>query len=868
MDNLGLGDDLPSNSVHTVNVQKVDDLSSKYSYCIIESQSQGGVTTTCIQNDAAMNMEVAAKAEELPSSYDGVSPTASIDQFLSRQVRIHNSNWDVGSSYAINIKPWELFLHNPAVVRKLDNYHLIKGDLTITIYINGTPFHAGMMLAAYGYMNPVNELFTFGGTSHLITRSQRPHLYLNASTNTGGCMCVPFFYPDNFINLQSTLQGTNFDSNKLGNLTIDSIAPLAQLSGGTDIVTVTIFAHMTNVKLSAPTTRVAAFSGNPTDFTQFDIESQADEYSAKGPVSSIAAAVASAAGKLAVIPFITPFALATQLGANAIGGIASLFGYSKPTQIANIMPMRNYPTSSLSLVEGADTAQKLTATAKQELSIDPRTVALDPTDELTLDFFTKKESFLTLVTWDPSIAISESIFSCDVSPNLESREALATDVRVLPTALSFASRFFESWAGDLVFRFQVIGTQFHKGRIAIVYDPVGSISGVDPFNTTYNTIIDLSQGRDFSISFPWQQHTPYKTCNWTSTTDGFTHGTPSLIVQASPWANGRFYMVVVNDLVTPDSVTPVQFIVSIKAGDDFELANPSGANYRTAHNIAYSGPCGDVFGDFIECQAAEEDLIENLPENNNTVPILSAISTPNLKPLIFYGEKITSFRQLMKRYSYMRPLSVASTQTPPVNSITTTHLTAFPLMPGGGGPDVSVLGNVTYNGSSPLQLFSRAFAGWRGSIRYKFLSNVTLASQAVYRDSADVFRSLNTTYDMNITDISDAQTQSARAYNSLNKLFPQGGIAVTQNRSMDSLEVEVPYSLPIRFSETQRGSSLTTSNTKTNNYPYGDSFTYVENTAVAQRGSTHVYYAAGDDFTFFGFVGCPKFHTFIPPVPV
>jgi hypothetical protein len=137
-------------------------------------------------------------------------------------------------------------------------------------------------------------------------------------------------------------------------------------------------------------------------------------------------------------------------------------------------------------------------TGKAELSIDPRICELDATDELSLDYIAQKESYLFQFTWDVTDIVDDVLMALDVDPMAERRTSVAGGYRIIPTALSFASRPFSAWSGTLKYRFQVIASQYHRGRIAIIYDPTGPLTG-DPYNTTFNTIIDLPEGRDFTL---------------------------------------------------------------------------------------------------------------------------------------------------------------------------------------------------------------------------------------------------------------------------------------------------------------------------------------------------------------------------------
>jgi len=841
---------------------------------LLETQSSSS-TTTNVHASSSMHTLIEGSNSKPLSLDDAFSSDADISNFLKRKVQIATYTWAVGAHFSQNLTPWSLFLANAAVSNKLQNYQLIKGDLKITFYVNGTPFHAGLMLASYNYLNAGTGLVTIGGDTQLITRSQRPHLFLNVSTNKSGCLCLPFFLPTNYVSLTNPL----FSTASIGTLNIDSFAALNQINGGTDSVTITVFAEMINVKLTGPTMSAVSLSG-PSDvsFDMFNLEPQSDEYNDSGVISGPASAVANVAGKLQSVPVIGKLALATHIGAGAVSRIARLFGYSKPAQTGDVMPMRNYPVSSLALIEGADTSQKLTMTGKQELSVDPTICELEATDELTLQYLTTKESYVTTFDWDVTDAVDTTLFAMDVDPMVERYAAVPGGTAIIPTSLAFATRPFAVWSGTLKYRFQVIASQYHRGRVAIIYDPTGPLTG-DPYNTTFNTIIDLAEGRDFTLDVKWQQDRAYQFVDASSSRTFYTSTTPETRTGLPNYTNGVWYARVVNELVVPDGTSGIKIIVSISAGDDFEVANPKGDNINVSPYapIAESSPSTLSYDMFdIEPQSSTATEIvpteENAPEQKSqSIDLTTNVHImPLEKPLIYYGEKFVSFRQLLKRYTYYRTFSYNSPSA--AQCVVRVLWRQMPYAPGFAtdGVDVTAATNpYNYVGSSYINYLKRGYAGWRGSVRWKFLPASEQATLSATRATGEPLIQSAVNYVTNYvyhSAIADSNSIMARGYLVPNELFSGGG-AVTQNRSQDALEVEIPFATNLRFSKTKGDFALVNTNTLANAYPGGDTFSVVATSApTTERTVVQSFVAAGEDFTLMGFVGAPvSYYNILPP---
>lgn len=862
------------NGCNQLILSNVNALSGAYAPIDFSLECQSG-TTEVVHASNSMHENTISTSSASNAIDDGFSIDAGLESFLSRKVKITTSQWAVGNSFGYNVQPWSLFLNNPAVKNKLQNYQLLKGSLKLTIFVNGTPFHKGMLLGSYSYLNVTNETETVGGDIQLVTRSQRPHVFLNVSTCKSGCLCLPFFMPTNYLSLTDSV----INAAGIGRLNIDSFLPLEQLNGGTDVVTVTVFAEMVGAKLSAPTMNAIALSGSSIENFQWSLEPQAgsDEYDNTGVISGPASAVAAIAGKLSSIPFIAPFALATQIGANAVGGIARLFGYARPVQLADVAPMRNFPISSLALCEGADTSQKLTVTGKAELSVDPSLVELPSEDDMLLSVMTQRESYITQFPWAVTDLVDTVIFAMDVNPMAEVKTVASGGTKITPTSLSFATRMFAAWSGTLKYRFQVVASQYHRGRLAIVYDPKGAYTG-DPFNTTFNTVIDLADARDFTVEFNWQQDRAYM--DVATATGAFwtkSSGVPAARIPNRLTSNGIFYVVIVNELVTPDSTTGIELLVSISAGEDFELANPKGSsmNVYPYPTIAQSGNDFENFDFDLECQSETEKVPveENAPEQvSPSINVTSSvkINAPE-KPLIFYGERIVSCRQLLKRYCFYRTLSYTSVLSTQV--FLKWPMRQMPAVPGfdPNGPDTTAgADQYIYAGPTYLNYLKLAYAGWKGSIRWKFLPNSAASSLTVARDTGDESRKVAVDYSPSIVfHPLPTMSDSVMAHGYLSgRGMTGGGTAMTQCRSQDALEVEVPYTTALRFSKVEGDYLKVNTNTLDNAYPGGDTFNlYASSAPTREFTSIDTYVAVGEDFSLMGWVGAPTlWSSALPPV--
>jgi hypothetical protein len=470
----------------------------------------------------------------------------------------------------------------------------------------------------------------------------------------------------------------------------------------------------------------------------------------------------------------------------------------------------------------------------------------------------QRESYLTKFTWTPAAIIDSVLFAIEVNPMAET----PIPGGIIPSSLSFVSRPFEAWSGSLIYRVQLIASNFHRGRLGVFYDPHG-YSFQSPYTLNYLQIFDIQDNRDFSIEVKWQKGRAYCRINNTDPTHTYWTATPGAFT-GSDADNGFLCFVVVNELVVPDSVTPVDVMISVKAGDDFELVNPasSGIANIMMNPQPVAGNSNLSFHDLFSvetqaCAAEMTPISENEPESQESVELIPGTSTfSQQKALLYYGEKVTSIRQLLKRYTHYG-LFVNNAGGATTFRLSSFYLTQMPVT-GGFDPDATTTTgagqNYWYLNQSFITYFKNYFAVWKGSTRYKLLNYVPSSSLAAVRLTGDTSRVLAFTHTAGGGPVA-ATADTMALYRA-----SAAGMALTSTRTMDSLEIEIPYTLPCKYSRCNRNFSLGSTNIIQWGYPGGDK---VRVSLIAapgfnsEVGLVDCFVAAGDDFSFFGVVGAP-----------
>jgi hypothetical protein len=677
---------------------------------------------------------------------------------------------------------------------------------------------------------------------------------MDPTTSQGGELCLPFFWEDNYLSVPDQ------EWRDMGQITIQTLQQLLHANGATDIVTLNVFVWAEDVKLTIPT------SSAPGALTpQMGVK---DEYGT-GPISRPASVVARAAGALKNAPAIGMYARATEMAANAISSIATTFGYSRPNNIEDIRYYRPTPLGNIGNTNVADTCQKLTVDAKQELTVDPRTTGIGPADELTIKSIATRESYLTQFPWDRTDPTETPLWQTEVTPMTWAYRTGGPNPEMHVPACAFAALPFRVWYGSMKYRFQVVSSNYHKGRIKIVYDPHGFAT--NEYNTNYTYIVDIAEDKDFTVQIGWGSDKPYCVVGapgrfGVNSAAQVPYSNNVTGVVPGNRANGVLRVYVVNELTTPNSLVPNNIAVNVfvSAGDDIQFRNPSATldNYtyfpipnpeeldtKVPARKVYDPQMGEVTpqGDTEDTAEPSKPMAQSVDET-----ILNTVSTDDHYSKVFYGEEIVSFRQMLKRYCLHYTDSLRSEGG---NVVWRTIFNAFPFHKGFAPGAISpvtfpVEANYNFCKMTLLTYLTPAFTGRRGGVKWKINS----ISGAGNNQGTMLVSRLDDSepYESVVTDI-DGQTDDALRSNYFDLL--QGtvaGGAITNTYNIPTLEIEAPYQQNLRFSPAKRANF-------TSDTSYSDTLVYdkMTNFSIGELQVNQYLCAAGEDFSLFFFTGAP-----------
>lgn len=607
-----------------------------------------------------------------------------IKQFLQRPVEVYNFSWDIGGT-GFTIDPLALWLAIPAVSRKLSNFMLLRtGGLKVKIITNGTPYLYGRFTVGW-WPHQTTDAFA---TAVAIASPQRistlPHVAdIDPSVNQTFELELEDFMPKDIalVNVAPTM----------GSLVGISTVGLqsATGSGVTQYCEVTIY-----VSAKEP-----VFQHNTFTKTYY---ATSKEY--KGKISAPLTKVVKATNILSKIPIIGPYMTAAGVAAQMGADVAAIFGFSKPVNGKDPELTVIRASGNMANIEGLDTASSLTFHKQAVSVVDPTYYGLLREDQLAIAYIIRRWSLCsTTVTWADTDAMNTIL----ASPKVGTHFGYTGTYPCAQTNLGYIAEMFGAFKGSFEIKAVFPVSQFHTGRLQILFEPTGATSyATDPTNVNLNWIVDVQNEREVVMHIPFADNTPWKQTDSLTTFAGHAEG-----------ANPRLNFRVVNKLRAGAVATTVTILLYIRAGEDFEFADPTLLSTQTASKQA-------VFMPVAATGAAPTNSGYSYYGTSGVV----GNNDSELMTITHFTERVVSLRQLLKRYHFEKLVSI------PISSETGATaqykcLRDYPVQP---GTVANGSGTTTINANTvphtALTWLGPSFVGWRGSIKTKLFPLVHTTS--------------------------------------------------------------------------------------------------------------------------------------------
>lgn len=574
--------------------------------------------------------------------------------FLKRPIHYADFEWLATNPDAVElIKEVSLpgdWLKNNMIKEKLSGFRYFKCDFKIRVQVNAQPFNAGYLLMTYIPLHRQNTVTPTNVSSFSGLTGYR-RVMLDLSEDTSAELVVPF---NNIVSHFDLIEGLGY----LGVVKLYVYSPLT----GSDNVDGTVWITADNVEVALPTGlpitdyvptpefhRGPAHAGLPTKKDSKIRMQNGPKQSNKGMVSSVAEGVGQVAGALKDVPVIGSIAQTVEWGSEIVSGIASFFGFSKPTDSRTSQKETLVVANNFANYDGDSKAKSLAFFSQNETEI-PVEVFGTEQDEMSFSHILAQPVYLTRFKMQQTNKQGTVIWRWPVDP-ASCQKTIPNDPTKAPyapgryiqqnTYLSYLSNFFKYYRGSLRYHIRIVKTAFHSGRIRVFVVPGAKvdtpIESID-FNKVHSVVYDIRDTTTFDIEVPYKWNTPWKPV------DGkFSElaTSPANLTPNQPTA--MIYIQVVNALRNPSTAADtIDFVVETSAAEDFQFAVPM---VNEAVRLIPSEE--SLRAEF----PAQPTLLNSGPAHSGTQLLDNAGGEQIVANKIAIGEVITGWRTLLKRYS-------------------------------------------------------------------------------------------------------------------------------------------------------------------------------------------------------------------------
>lgn len=644
--------------------------------------------TTTFVTDSTVQEQVFNNTNE----QTGIVPVRdqTISDFLAKPQLLGHVSWTTSQGQNVEIfsnSPEDALNTFDVYIQKIKGFNLVRGTAVLRYVLNAEPFHAGKLIASF--IPVANQLASYKFRNLCLNqKTQQPCVEIDCR-DAVGVMKIPYIAPTDYYEPKADTIGW-------GLATLSVLSPLATGSSGSNNVKVSIFIHFEDFELAAPIypqgPTAPKMRPRPKRAVEVSIQDREAKIMETGTISAALLVASDVADRLLDIPVLSAFAEPASWVMRGLAHVASWFGWSKP----NINPTQNVASRRLvpfmGNATGSTSAPKLALYHDNAVDVMPH-MAGNGMDEMSFDFLKIRKAFCQRFTMTTSNPVDYNLYLTTVTPLTAREQITVVGSSKTITANSYApfgyvSRHFRYWRGGLRMHVKIAKTDYHSGRIAVVYSPstAGALSPPSNATASYSMreIIDIRGKSEFVLDLPYLINTPYVSLAETI---------------------GEVKIFVLNELRAPETVAQsIEFLVYWSACEDFEVevsgssvASPAaGAPTRT---LPYFPQGGAQQAD------ANQEVINEVVGNYPSPSF-------DLEPArTCMGEVFTSVKQLLNRYT---AVCSSGDFTYPMGGF----VTIYPFHMGGlySNPTTGVVApNIMFGDA--ISSFAPGYAFYRGGVR-------------------------------------------------------------------------------------------------------------------------------------------------------
>lgn len=495
------------------------------------------------------NFDTSVEVEEFPLAYtdDYVNHNeemqlAHVVNYLAKPLRVASTTFSstniVGDNLYTTPDTWTIPSLSNTWLDKLRGFQGLRATLCIKVVCAANAYSAGKLRLFYYPGGDDNLRKQTIHTANRNPASQLPGVDINMQDPIG-VLKIPY---------KTQLQYYQMTENSVswGSLFLQVFSPYRTGPDNQTSIPVVVWAWLEDVVLYGQTHPGIVTQGLDQPLVPTDSNDESK------PISGFFGNTSKALVSLSGIPFLKSY-LATPIWAlNALKGLASSLGYSKPNKamlfyrnaIGSLQNMANSDGeragNSLSLLSDATLAPIMD-------------LSRDGCDEASINYIKQQWACYNSFTITTASTVGSILYTRFPGPLESSLQVSPTEVYYSPIA--YLGRLFKIWRGGITYRLEFIKTPLHKGELMVTFQcGPNVVPTVATAQYLYREIVDLSTCDSIEFTVPY-----FNALEW--------------LESAIP--SGRLDVFLINTLQAPETVaTTIDVLVYVKGHESLQFAIP------------------------------------------------------------------------------------------------------------------------------------------------------------------------------------------------------------------------------------------------------------------------------------------------------
>lgn len=527
-----------------------------------------------METDLKQTLEFSSEAVVVPSKREGdtissIIPRAgiidnrehTIKDFLSRPYKLWTGVFTTSQTRGQIINTFRLpdvMINTSMYKEKIQGFAGFRADVVLRLQANAQRFQAGRLMLHYFPQASTDPIRLFMANQFVSSKSQQPRVDLDLSTDQEVEIVIPYSSPLQYLDLNRSL-GTIADA------FITVYSPL--MSSSSTSVDLTLWAWFTNIELVVPSDPYLTFTSQSGNRVKSRVSRRRrvfneEEEDQAFKMSTLAETLSMSASQVSKIPLLKTVSEPVGWALDWISNVAKAWGWSKVDNHSVTSRMVQNICAFSQNVDGISNSVELGFTSK------PRLQQLDNSggtalDEMAISYICAVPSYISAFTWTTSTARDTPLFFFPMTPYNKSNNINVATVNGSRTLyslapMSYIANMFALWKGSLIATFKFVKTEFHTGRVELIYMPgTDNVTPVFSNNGEYllREVFDLRLSNEFCIRLPYIS--------------------PKLFLSKDEVC-GWIYLRVLNELEAPSSVpSSIDVIMELSGGPDLQFQMPS-----------------------------------------------------------------------------------------------------------------------------------------------------------------------------------------------------------------------------------------------------------------------------------------------------